>query len=117
MVSDIRGFASACGVALALCGLTGTTAASEYRQHGVHEHGVSRLNVAVEGEDVYLELVSPAVNIVGFEHRPKNEEQQAAVRKGIRALERAVRLFALPPAARCRFSRTPRAPEGAFAYG
>ncbi|MGB1290473.1 MAG: ZrgA family zinc uptake protein, partial [Porticoccaceae bacterium] len=34
-----------------------------------HVHGLSQLTIAVEGETVELEFSSPAMNLVGFEHR------------------------------------------------
>lgn len=45
-------------------------AAGEHREHGAHEHGVAQLNLVLEGEKLLIELASPGVNIVGFEHAP-----------------------------------------------
>ena len=38
--------------------------AAEYRHHEAHEHGVAHMNVAFEGNELYIELISPAANIV-----------------------------------------------------
>ena len=35
---------------------------------GAHEHGVGRLNAGLDGQTLELELESPAMNLVGFEH-------------------------------------------------
>ena len=68
--------------------------AEEYRHHEAHEHGVAHMNVAVEGNDIYIELISPAANIVGFEHQPRTQEQKAAVKAAIKKLEAGEKLFA-----------------------
>ena len=72
------------------------TQAAEYRHHEAHEHGVAHMNVAFEGNELYIELISPAANIVGFEHQPRTEEQKAAVKAAINKLEAGEKLFAFP---------------------
>ena len=71
--------------------------AEEYRHHKAHEHGGAHMNVALEGNDIYIELTSPAANIVGFEHHPRNESQKAAVKKAIVTLKAGEALFVLHP--------------------
>jgi len=48
-----------------------------------HEHGVAQLNLAAEGNSVSIQFESPADEIYGFEHAPKNpvetEKQRAAL--------------------------------------
>ena len=68
--------------------------AAEYRHHEAHEHGVAHMNVAFEGNELYIELISPAANIVGFEHQPRTQEQKAAVKAAIKKLEAGEKLFA-----------------------
>ena len=70
--------------------------AAEYRRHEAHEHGVAHMNVAFEGNELYIEFISPAANIVGFEHQPRTQEQKAAVKAAIKKLEAGEKLFALP---------------------
>ncbi len=69
---------------------------AEYRHHKAHEHGVAHMNVAFEGNELYIELISPAANIVGFEHQPRTQEQKAAVKAAIKKLEAGEKLFELP---------------------
>ena len=76
------------------------TMASE-RQHGAHVHGVGQLNVAVEGDEVALELISPGADIVGFEHAPASDEDRSAVAEAAAALGRGAALFVFPSAAAC----------------
>jgi hypothetical protein len=80
--------------------------AEETRHHEAHEHGIAHLNVALEGNDLYIELISPAVNILGFEHHPRTNEQKAAVKKAIESLKKGEDLFVLPPEARGKFVKT-----------
>ena len=44
------------------------------RQESSHIHGIVEMNLAVEGSQLYIELISPAANIVGFEHAPSTDE-------------------------------------------
>ena len=71
------------------------TVLAEQSQHGAHEHGVAHLNVAIEGNKLYIEFISPSANIVGFEHHPRTAEQKSAVRKAVQTLKSADKLFAL----------------------
>ena len=73
--------------------------AEEYRHHKAHEHGVAHMNVAFEGNELYIELISPAANIVGFEHHPRSEAQRASVEKAIETLKAGEALFILPSGA------------------
>ncbi|OOZ41005.1 hypothetical protein BOW53_05640 [Solemya pervernicosa gill symbiont] len=73
-----------------------------HRHHEAHEHGVGQLNIAVEGRELHLELESPAMNIVGFEHAPRNEQEHHAVEHAVEQLRRAERLFITSAAAGCR---------------
>jgi hypothetical protein len=73
--------------------------AEEFRHHEAHEHGVAHLNVALEGNDLYVELISPAANIVGFEHHPHTEAQKSAVSTAVQTLKAGETLFVLSPGA------------------
>lgn len=76
-------------------------AAEEFSQHEAHEHGVAHLNVAFTGSEIVLEFVSPAANIVGFEHAPSNPAEQTAYNDAVRRLEEGVSLFQFPSEAEC----------------
>jgi hypothetical protein len=71
--------------------------------HGAHEHGVADLTVALDGQELLVELISPLDNLVGFEHAPANDAQRAALAEAGRRLLDASAMFALPAAAACRF--------------
>lgn len=62
---------------------------------GAHEHGVASLNVALDGNLLELQLESPAMNLVGFEHAAQSEADKAKVAATKRELEQPIGLFAL----------------------
>lgn len=74
----------------------------EHRQHGAHVHGIAALSLALEGQEVQIELDSPAANIVGFEHAPSSESDHAALDKAVATLKDGERLFRFNEDAGCR---------------
>ncbi|MGH8434130.1 MAG: DUF2796 domain-containing protein [Pseudomonas sp.] len=76
----------------------------EHEEHAsldAHEHGVGRLNAALDGKTLELELESPAMNLLGFEHAAKSAADQATVAAVRAELEQPLTLFSLPAAAGC----------------
>lgn len=71
---------------------------------GRHEHGVGELDVALEGTTLELELRSPAANLLGFEHAPRNAEERQQLARLEEQLGRPQLLFTLPAAAGCRLA-------------
>jgi hypothetical protein len=75
--------------------------ATERRQLGAHEHGHARLNIAVEGTSMLMEIAAPGLDVLGFEHPPESDADKAAVAAGEAALADPLSLFVLPAAAGC----------------
>ena len=73
----------------------------EHGSLGAHEHGVGRLNAALDGQTLELELESPAMNLVGFEHVAATDADKAKVAAVRAQLEKPLALFNLPKAAGC----------------
>ncbi|CAI8723575.1 DUF2796 domain-containing protein [Pseudomonas sp. IT-P12] len=73
----------------------------EHGSLGAHEHGVGRLNAALDGQTLELELESPAMNLVGFEHAATTDADKAKVAAVRAQLEKPLALFNLPKAAGC----------------
>ncbi|VVN87865.1 DUF2796 domain-containing protein [Pseudomonas fluorescens] len=73
----------------------------EHGSLGTHEHGVGRLNAALDGQTLELELESPAMNLVGFEHVASTDADKAKVAAVRAQLEKPLVLFNLPKAAGC----------------
>jgi hypothetical protein len=82
----------ACGPALA---------AEENRVLGPHEHGHGKLNIAIEGNRVSMELEVPGTDIVGFEHTASTPEQKATVEKAKATLGNPLAVFKPPAGAGC----------------
>lgn len=81
-----------------------TPAHAEAPQHGslgTHEHGVAQLNAVLEGAVLELELRSPAMNLVGFEHLAGSAADQAKVANVRTLLEQPLALFELDATAGC----------------
>ncbi|TWC70024.1 uncharacterized protein DUF2796 [Pseudomonas sp. SJZ103] len=73
----------------------------EHGSLGAHEHGVGRLNAVLDGQALELELDSPAMNLVGFEHVATSAADKAKVAAARKQLENPLALFNLPKAAGC----------------
>ena len=73
----------------------------EHGSLGAHEHGVGRLNAVLDGQALELELDSPAMNLVGFEHVATTPADKAKVAAARKQLENPVALFNLPKGAGC----------------
>lgn len=73
----------------------------EHASLDAHEHGVASLNVALDGQTLEIQLQSPAMNLVGFEHEAKSDADKAKVAAAGQHLEQPQALFALPIEAKC----------------
>ena len=73
----------------------------EHREHDAHAHGHGTLDIVVEAEEALFELRVPAVNVVGFEHAPRDDAEHEAVRRALEPLQDAPSVFALPTEAQC----------------
>ncbi len=89
-------------VAAALLPLTGANAAeTEHREHGAHEHGHGKFNVAIEGKTLAMELIAPGADIVGFEHKAESDADKQALAAGRKTLSDLAKVVTLPAAAGC----------------
>ncbi|WP_186297584.1 DUF2796 domain-containing protein [Sedimenticola selenatireducens] len=73
----------------------------ENRQHGVHEHGGGQLNVVVEKNTLMMDLSIPAMNVVGFEHPARNDDEQKQLEHSSDLLRDGSRIFMPSPSAKC----------------
>ena len=55
------------------------TASRSPQHHSPHVHGEAELKAALDNDQLLLEFRSPAMNLVGFEHPPRDHRQQAAL--------------------------------------
>ena len=75
--------------------------AQETRDLEAHVHGVSTLQIAVEGETVEMMLASPGMDIVGFEYEAASGDDYAAIGDAVARLSRPGDIVALPDSAGC----------------
>ena len=73
-----------------------------YSSERAHEHGVGSLSIAVEGNEVEIELIVPGSDVVGFEHLPSSESERQAVIMGAKTLRDDSGIVILSPKAGCR---------------
>ena len=88
--------------AAALATLAVSAEAQEHRELDAHVHGVTTLNIAIEGDGIAMELEAPGADIVGFEHPATSDADRAAIAAAEEALAAPLGLFAFPEAAGCR---------------
>lgn len=83
-------------VAAVLAGTSGLAIAGK-----AHEHGVARLDVAVEGRRLTIALETPLDSLLGFERAPRTAAERQAADAAVATLKAADRLFRADAAARC----------------
>ena len=66
-----------------------------------HVHGVGTLQLVVEGNRLTVELHLPAMDVVGFEHAPREAKHREAVKKAVALLKDARHILEPPAAAEC----------------
>ena len=89
---------------LAVCLLIfGVAPASAVAQH---VHGVIELGVVVEGDTVAVSLSAPLSDVVGFEHEPKNDDQEDMIQQAASVLSDPESMFGLTGSVNCEVSNT-----------
>lgn len=66
-----------------------------------HEHGIAKLDVAVDAGRVTLLLEMPLDSLVGFEREPRTDAEKAAAEAALAKLRAFGTLFRIDPAAGC----------------
>lgn len=72
----------------------------DHREHGAHEHGAAELFVAWSGNELAIDLETPAYNVLGFEYAPSSDAEKALLEESVAALETG-ELLQLSPDAEC----------------
>ena len=71
-----------------------------------HEHGVARLDIAVDPQRVSIHFDSALDNLIGFEREPRSDAERAVVAGVLARLRRAEQLFRIDAAAACKLVKT-----------
>jgi Protein of unknown function (DUF2796) len=66
-----------------------------------HEHGVARLDVAVDATRITIELDTPLDNLLGFERAPRTDAERAKADAAVARLRAGTTLFRIDGAAGC----------------
>jgi hypothetical protein len=72
----------------------------DHREHEAHEHGAAELMIAWSGNDLTIDLETPAYNVLGFEYTPTTEAEQTLLAESVAALETG-ELLQFSPEANC----------------
>ena len=62
----------------------------EHRHHKAHQHGHAEMSIAFDGMIGKISLESPADNILGFENKPKNDQQKKQSEENLLKLENSI---------------------------
>lgn len=89
---------------LSIC-LFSSPSLAEKRHHDAHTHGAAELNIVIENDTVLIEFESPAVNLIGFEHKPRTDSQQLELLNAL-ALLNDVDIIASFEKGECRATET-----------
>ena len=76
-------------------------ASAQTAQHA-HVHGQIKLDVAIEGPTVVIEMESPLDNFIGFERAPRTEDEKKTAQDAVAQLRAADQLFKIDPSASCK---------------
>ena len=66
-----------------------------------HVHGGASLNLVLDDQSLFIEFESPAYNLVGFEHEPKDQIQQKEVQDTLSLLSKPRKVFGFSAQAGC----------------
>jgi hypothetical protein len=80
---------------------TGAQDSAGFTRHAAHEHGKVTLNLAVEGGELAVEVESPALHVVGFEHAPGTPAERAEAEAAARWLKAGSGILGVPNGAGC----------------
>ena len=90
---------------LLLLGMAVLFAATAVQAAQPHEHGVARLNVAVDAGLVSIEFDTPLDNLLGFERAPRSDAERDKAAALVARLRAADGLFRIDTAAGCTLAK------------
>lgn len=81
-------------------------AAQVTRDMDAHEHGVSTLEIAIEGQSVSISLTAPGMDLVGFEYEAETNADKAAIDSALKLLAEPANVVQIPETAECAMTET-----------
>ena len=85
----------------ALCGAAALLLATAAAAAPAHEHGVVKLDVAVEAGRILIEIDTPLDNLLGFERAPRTDAEREKADAAIKKLRDAATMFRIDGNAGC----------------
>jgi hypothetical protein len=100
-----------CALALALLA-SPAVHAGKPRQFGPHMHGISHLDIALDGKTLGVSLSAPGQNILGFEHPPYTPSEHRRLDAAMAMLKSPARWFSPSGQAHCSLVEMTLEPRG-----
>jgi hypothetical protein len=66
-----------------------------------HQHGIAKLDVALDGKRLVVAFDTPLDNLVGYERAPKNDAERKAADAAVATLKDGASIIRTDPAAQC----------------
>jgi Protein of unknown function (DUF2796) len=74
--------------------------------HGsAHQHGVGKLDIAVDAKQIVVQFETPLDNLVGFERAPRTDSERQRAGEAVARLKDGETMFQFDPAAGCKLAR------------
>ncbi len=73
----------------------------EFEDHAAHEHGHAVAQISLSGSLLKVNLLLPSIDVFGFEHAPKNDEQHEKIMQSTAILKNADKIIKLLPNELC----------------
>lgn len=80
-------------VLLYVSGVQASMDEHEHESLAAHVHGQAVLTVVMEKNQLFMELETPAINVLGFEHKPNNKTQNQSFNRALDLFNQGKNLF------------------------
>jgi hypothetical protein len=74
-------------------------------QGSAHQHGMAKLDIAVDARQIVVQFETPLDNLVGFERAPRTDSERKRTDEAVARLKDGDKLFQFDPAAGCKQAR------------
>lgn len=74
-------------------------------QGHAHEHGIARLDIAVDAQQIVVQFDTPLDNLVGFERAPRTDAERQRADEAVARLKAGETMFRFDPASGCKLAR------------
>jgi len=91
--NDVRSRPLLATLSVVACSIVSLQTFGETGHHSAHIHGVAELTLALEGTRLEIEFNSPALSVLGFEHKVSSSTQLEAVENARASLRDTASLF------------------------